>query len=491
MEYYGAIVIIPNLLAAAITAWVAYKVLTGKETGHRTAMAICFAFISLNSLVLLAEKMMGDMGLALAIVALEYVCESMILISLFVFVMQYIGLGRYITRRNVLLLASPAIATILLNITNGAHHLFYHGVIIVQSYGFYMFEADYGPLFAIWIAYFFLIILATNILLARALIENTGERRVGLRTLMLATLTILFTGLLYVFSPRDDPLVDLLSIGFTITALIVFVGERRSDFASLEIIRFREAVGGMDDAVIIMDSTLQVVYANKPGRKVLDQNSEYVQERMRARGIRVPIGSHKWETAMVIDGDARHFIVSTSDVFREGKPVGAVLVFHDISNRKLLEEELHRANRNMSILNQILRHDMRNDLTAVWGYLELLEDTELNERQRHLTEKIMERARSANDHLEFASAQNSSGTNTTAWQDVQSTIGKILGKVDMTGIAVESRVQGISLFADPLMENVFHTLADNTVRHGGRASKIVVRGENTETGISIIWEDDG
>jgi len=194
---------------------------------------------------------------------------------------------------------------------------------------------------------------------------------------------------------------------------------------------------------------------------------------------------------MIIDGNARHFVLTTSDIFREGKPVGAVLVLHDITNRKALEEDLRRANRSMSTLNQILRHDIRNDLTASWGYLGLLEGTELNERQRHLMEKIMERARSANDHLDFASAQSSLGMSATAWQEVHSTVNKVLGKVDMDGIAVESRVEGIRLLADPLLENVFHTLADNTVRHGERVTKVVVRGENTETGLSIIWEDDG
>jgi signal transduction histidine kinase len=79
----------------------------------------------------------------------------------------------------------------------------------------------------------------------------------------------------------------------------------------------------------------------------------------------------------------------------------------------------------------------------------------------------------------------------TAWQEVQSTVNKVLGMVDLDGINVESHVQGIGLLADPLLENVFHTLADNTARHGERATKVVVRGENTETGISIIWEDDG
>lgn len=491
MDYFGTAIILPNLLAAAFTAWVAYKVLTGKRTEHRMAMATCFAFVSLNSLVLLVEKTIGDIDLALAVVALEYVFESMILISLLTFVMQYIGLGRFITKRNVLLISAPAVASIVLNVTNGFHHLFYHSVVIVHSHGFYMFEADYGPLFAIWIAYFFLVILATNILMARALIETSPERRAGLGILMLATLTILITGLLYVLSARDDPTLDILSIGFGLTALIVFLGERHSDFGNLEIIRFREAIGGMDDAVIILDSTMQVVYANKPGKKVLDQNSDYLWKRMAARGLKVPAGSNRWETAMVIDDVSMHFVLSTSDIFREGKPVGVVLVLHDISKRKALEEDLRRANRNMSNLNQILRHDMRNDLTAIWGYLELLEITELSDRQKHLVGKMMERTRSADGHLEFAKVQGGAGMAATDWQDVQTIITRALSKVDMDGVHVDVRVQGVRLLADPLLENVFHTLADNTMRHGERASKVVVRAENTEAGISIIWEDDG
>jgi signal transduction histidine kinase len=247
----------------------------------------------------------------------------------------------------------------------------------------------------------------------------------------------------------------------------------------------------MEEAVMILDPSLKVVYANPSGRKVLDQNSDYLWKRMAARGLKVPAGSNRWETAMVIDDVSRHFVLTTSDIFREGRPVGVVLVLHDISKRKALEEDLRRANRNMSTLNQILRHDMRNDLTAIWGYLELLETTELTERQKHLVGKMMERARSADGHLEFAKAQGGAGTAITNWQDVHATIAKALAKVDMDGVRVDMRVQGIRLLADPLLENVFHTLADNTVRHGQRASKVVVRAEDTEAGISIIWEDDG
>jgi signal transduction histidine kinase len=491
MDFHEPAIIMPNILAAAFTAWVAYKVLTGKRTDHRKAMALSFLFVSLTSLVLLAEKLISDVAVARAAVVLEYVCESMVLITLLIFVMQYIGLGRFVTRRNVLAVASPAILIVLLNATDPLHHLFYEDVVIVQSHGFNMFDAQYGPLFLIWIVYYLSIIVVANLLMARAMMETSSERRAGLGALMLATLAVLVTSLIYILTPRDDPFLDIISIGFTLAALIIFIGERLSEFSGLEIIRFREALSGMEEAVMILDPSLKVVYANPSGRKMLDQNSEYLWNRMAARGLKVPAGSNRWETAMVIDDVSRHFVLTTSDIFREGRPVGVVLVLHDISKRKALEEDLRRANRNMSTLNQILRHDMRNDLTAIWGYLELLETTELTERQKHLVGKMMERARSADGHLEFAKAQGGAGTAITNWQDVHATIAKALAKVDMDGVRVDMRVQGIRLLADPLLENVFHTLADNTVRHGQRASKVVVRAEDTEAGISIIWEDDG
>jgi signal transduction histidine kinase len=327
--------------------------------------------------------------------------------------------------------------------------------------------------------------------MARALLETPSYRRGGLRTMTLAIGAMALTSVLYVLSPRDDPRIDILSIGFTIAALIVFFGERYSDFADLEIIRFREAIGGMDDAVIILGPSMEVVYANGPGRRLLEQNAEFFWERVKARGLRVPSGPNRWETAMVIDGEPRHFILSTSDILRQGKPIGMVMVFHDISNRKGLEEELRRANRSIRLLNEVLRHDLMNDMTALWGYMELLEATELNDRQRHLVGKLIERARSAEAQLSFAAEQERNLATTTAWHDMQAIITKVLGQVDMNGIRTESHLEGLQVLADPKLENVFHVLADNTVRHGRKATRAVVRAENTETGLEIIWEDDG
>lgn len=491
MDYYSALIVIPNLIAFAVTAWVAYRVYAGKRTEHRLAMAICFAFISINSLVLLGEKMIADLDLALAMVVIEYVCELVILVSLLVFVMQYIGMGRLVKPRNVLILGSPGLLAIILNATNPWHELFYESVTVVEKHGFFIFDAEYGPFFIIWIGYFLVVIVTTTVLMARTLIDAPADRKGALWVLMLAMVITMITGVIYVLSAKTDPLVDVLSIGLTATALTIFFGERRLDFTDLEIIRFKEAIGGMDDAILILDSALKVVYANQPGQELLEQNSDFIWGRMRARGLKIPAGSNKWETALNLNGAPRNYILSTSDIFREGKPIGAVLIFHDISSRKGLEEDLRRANRGLSTLNQIIRHDMKNDLTALWGYLELLRSTDLSEKQRELVRKMTERARSADDHLTFAKYNQSSGVMTTKWHEVQTIVKDAMEQAGINDIRAEVNLDGIRVLADPMLSNVFYCLADNTLRHGSGAKEISVRGENTETGLSIVWEDDG
>jgi len=51
-----------------------------------------------------------------------------------------------------------------------------------------------------------------------------------------------------------------------------------------------------------------------------------------------------------------------------------VVLVRDISERKAHEEALQNQRDNLKLLNEIIRHDIRNDLQLVTAYAELLED---------------------------------------------------------------------------------------------------------------------
>ena len=491
MDYQYVFIIIPNLVMFAISSWVAFKIYTGKSTEFRLAMTICFSFIAINALIPLGEKLIPYIDIVLILVALEYLTYTIILSTLLIFVMQYVGMGKLVTLRNILIIGTPGLLCVVLYATNPLHNLFYVSVELMESRGFYLLVVEYGAFFFVWMAYFFMIIIITTALVARTVMETPSHENKALRALLMAMVIIMVTGIVIIIDPNIDPLIDVLSIGLTLTILTIFIGERRVEFIDLEIIRFRETIDGMEDAVLIMDSSLHIIFVNQQGQRILDENLEFIKERVVARGLRIPVGSHKWETALNLNGSPRYFSVTTSDIFRGDKSIGAVLVFHDITNRRMMEEEIRKANHELSILNQIVRHDTRNDLTALWGYLESLKATELNARQMELIDKMADRARSADKHLTFVNNQQSPGSSGAVWQDVQALIEGASSQVEMGEMIVESRVQGIKVMADPMLPNVFHCLVDNTVRHGLKATKITVHAEQTETGLSILWEDDG
>ncbi len=59
------------------------------------------------------------------------------------------------------------------------------------------------------------------------------------------------------------------------------------------------------------------------------------------------------------------------------------------------------------------------------------------------------------------------------------------------GISVETDVEGISVFADPLVKKVFYNLLDNSVRHGQRVTRIRVTAYEQGGTLIIGWEDNG
>jgi K+-sensing histidine kinase KdpD len=51
--------------------------------------------------------------------------------------------------------------------------------------------------------------------------------------------------------------------------------------------------------------------------------------------------------------------------------------------------------------------------------------------------------------------------------------------------------EGLEIFADPMLENVFFTLANNVIRHGGSATEIYLHYHETPEGLTLFFEDNG
>ncbi|MEN6442763.1 MAG: PAS domain S-box protein [Methanoregula sp.] len=172
----------------------------------------------------------------------------------------------------------------------------------------------------------------------------------------------------------------------------------------------------------------------------------------------------------------------------DGKIRGFRGVIIDITERKKAEEKLRLANRQLNLLGSITRHDILNKITVILGYLKIAElnwnDPALGEYLR----KIKSATTAIRSHIEFTRLYQRLGTHEPQWIDVDTILP--CSQVPAT-IVLKMDVQGVSVFTDPMLENVLCNLLDNSVRHGERVTEIRVSSHKEGEVLVLVWEDNG
>jgi PAS domain S-box-containing protein len=164
----------------------------------------------------------------------------------------------------------------------------------------------------------------------------------------------------------------------------------------------------------------------------------------------------------------------------------------DITDRRQAEDALHLANKKLTLLTSISRHDINNQLTVLQGNLGILgkklSDPELNEYLK----KVSASAQRISSMIRFTKEYEEIGVHAPVWQDCctlvdtaakQAPLGKVIVKNDLPERA--------EVFADPLIAKVFYNLMDNAVRYGGEITTIRFSVEEAGGDQVIVCEDDG
>jgi PAS domain S-box-containing protein len=165
---------------------------------------------------------------------------------------------------------------------------------------------------------------------------------------------------------------------------------------------------------------------------------------------------------------------------------------HDITSRHLATSALSRANRKLHLLTGITRHDIRNRLTGVLGYIELAKSSTTDPALLEYLSRSENSAIGIRHQIEFTKEYENLGSSAPVWQDVSSLIAAARSQLDLHGITLEDDVAGVSIYADPMFSRIVIHLIDNALRHGGtRLSRIRFSGSVTPDGYILVCEDDG
>ncbi|KAF5090207.1 Sensor histidine kinase RcsC [anaerobic digester metagenome] len=162
--------------------------------------------------------------------------------------------------------------------------------------------------------------------------------------------------------------------------------------------------------------------------------------------------------------------------------------------RRRVEKALADANRKLQLMASITRHDLLNQLAALWGYLDLaqvLREREPANAWRHV-ESAAEMVNRINNTVRFTAEYQKVGATAPTWQEIKTLVERSEKYISTGKVTLENAVPaGVEIFADPLIEKVFSNLIENALRYGETVTTIAFSLKQDGETYTILCEDNG
>jgi signal transduction histidine kinase len=201
------------------------------------------------------------------------------------------------------------------------------------------------------------------------------------------------------------------------------------------------------------------------------------------------------------DGSLVYVSISASPVTIEGRLLGYVGVYKDVTELKNAEKYLRKTNERLEVTNEklhvvggLMRHDVRNKLSAVTGnaYLlkrKLAEDPEALEQLKDMETAV----RLVETIFEFARIYEKLGIEQLVNMDVGKTVDEAVSLFpDLKGVKVVNECRGLTVLADSLLNQLFYNLVDNSLKYGEKIQQIKIHCNTLNADqLELVYEDDG
>lgn len=183
--------------------------------------------------------------------------------------------------------------------------------------------------------------------------------------------------------------------------------------------------------------------------------------------------------------------VATPLYGENGVKNGAIESIRDITEYKNARKSLQTVNEKLNMLNTITRHDILNQILILRSFLSLSRTLTTDPTLISYLEKGEHVAGVIQNQIEFTRNYQDIGTQAPKWQVLGDVIGSAVNQLSIADISVHSDTGAIEIFADPVLDKVFHNLIENTLFHGGHATCITITVETRGKQLAIIYRDNG
>jgi PAS domain S-box-containing protein len=174
-----------------------------------------------------------------------------------------------------------------------------------------------------------------------------------------------------------------------------------------------------------------------------------------------------------------------------GEVVSAVHVVRDITEQMRSQKALEQAKKKLNLLNYVTFNDIQNMIFTVSGYQQLAKNAAKECPAGELIAKEDEILQKISHSLKFAQSYQDLGLKPPQWQNANRVFLLSISHLDFLRINHTVLLDGLEIFADPLLEQVFQILADNVLIHGKTATQVTLSSTTGPDAVTLFFEDNG
>lgn len=416
------------------------------------------------------------------------------------FALEYTGRGEIVRSPVMAAIVGLQLLHTAIVATNPIHHIAWSSYQITPIFG----AATVTYTHTLWLSINFtgiyLMVAGGAFLLFDAFFSYGGLYRVQAAAIALSPVLPGLAFLLWLLELGSSPPLNVTPLTFPIHLGFVFYAFFRQNMFELtpaaRRASERTAIEDLGTAVIVVDDGERIINLNAEARRVFGLEDQSVLGDS-LRRILPDLDPSEPESTLSLetDGQRREHAVSTGPLRDSAERViGYTIVLQDITTEKQREQRL-------GVLNRVLRHNLRNDLNVVRGYVEMVregvEDEEFAgylEIAEDMTDNVIdlgEKARQIEDSLSAEATTNPIRLHRrleTISADLESRFhhGEICIDIP-AGLTIRGTEQ--------LIDSVFENLIENALEHNpeddARVDIVVVERGDGEGTATIEIRDNG
>ena len=198
------------------------------------------------------------------------------------------------------------------------------------------------------------------------------------------------------------------------------------------------------------------------------------------------------------DGEVRQVEVDSSPIHTGEKRV-LFSIIHDVTERERTRDRLERQNEQLEVLNRVVRHDIRNDMTVILSHAELLrehvDDADGREYLASITEHgthAVELTKTVRELMETLLDDDPVESEVMVLSHVLAAELEDARAGHNAEFTVEGTVPDVRVTANEMLSSVFRNLLNNAVQHNDSDEpEVTVSADTDEDRVVVDIADNG